>query len=221
MKIVCLDNITPIEMDDEIPDTCIALGHVGDHFSDLSENEKKLVKSVSASRRHEFSSGRRVARAAMQAIGIQPAEILAAERRPMWPEHVAGSIAHSRTIAVSAVSSRERHRGLGIDVIPVTAVSEKTGARVLSENELRWVRELGPGEWRTAVFSAKEAIYKAVNPLVGEFLGFNEVEVAVDEMQLSFTAHTNDPRPSSPAVASGRGFIHRVSGHWLTVFLVD
>lgn len=221
MKIVCLDNITPIEMDDEIPDTCVALGHVDDHIEDLSDSERQLVESASASRRREFASGRRVARAAMRHIDIPSGEILADQRQPLWPTGVVGSISHSRTIAAAVVSLRERHQGLGVDVVPVAAVSEKTATRLLSENELHWVHQIGPGEWRTAVFSAKEAIYKAVNPLVGEFLAFNDVEVVVDETELSFSARTSSPRPSSNAVKSGRGFIHRVSGHWLTVFLVD
>lgn len=208
-------------MDDQIPDTCLALGHVGDYWLELSADERKLVELASASRRQEFAAGRRVAHAAMRQIGIPTGEILALDRKPVWPDGVVGSISHSRTIATAAVSLRERHKGLGVDVIPVTAVSEKTATRVLSERELRWVHEIGPGEWRTAMFSAKEAIYKAVNPLVGEFLAFNDVEVAVDETELSFEARTNDPRPSSAAVHSGRGYIHRVSGHWLTVFLVD
>lgn len=221
MKIVCLDGVSPIEMDDEIPDTCIALGDVDDFTSELSDAEQALITSASQQRQNEFSAGRRVARAAMQGIGVTSTEVLRDDRRPVWPRGVIGSISHSRSLAAAVVSMRSRHRNLGIDLAPLSAVSEKTAPRLLSKAELDWVHEIGSGEWRTAIFSAKESIYKAVNPLVGEFLAFGDVEVAIEETTLSFSAHTTESRPSTRPVDSGRGFIHRVSGHWLTVFLVD
>ena len=60
-------------------------------------------------------------------------------------------------------------------------------------------------------------MYKAVNPIVGEYLGFADVTIEVTGQ--TFAAATTRHCASSALVAAGRGFFRRVYGHWLTVFV--
>ena len=96
-----------------------------------------------------------------------------------------GSIAHTRTLAATVVGRSTVHDGVGIDIEARTAVSPQVAQRVLTSAERDW---LPAPECRTMVFSGKEAIYKAVYPLIGEFLGFGDVELDIDAEADEFRA---------------------------------
>ena len=219
MMFVCLDGTARFSLDsNELPDVCVALGRIDDHMATLNPVEAKAVFNASESRKREFSSGRRVAHQALKAFKIEKAEIPRNQRMPVWPQGIVGSISHSDTLAVAIVGSNQIYGGLGIDVIPLAAVSSNVATRVLVETELRWLAEVKSGEWRTALYSAKESVYKAVNPTIGEFLRFEDVEIDVATSTLEFTAKTSRILASSQAIDSGRGYFRRVEGHWITVF---
>ena len=78
---------------------------------------------------------------------------------------------------------------------------------------------LAEQDWRTMLFAAKEAVYKAVNPLVGEYLEFTDVEIAAGA-DGTYGAAMTRPGKSKATVEAGRGWFQRVEGHWLCVFLV-
>ncbi len=70
------------------------------------------------------------------------------------------------------------------------------------------------------LFSAKEAIYKAINPLTGEFLGFGDVELDIDPAAGEFRARCRRNLRSAAPVAAGRGHWAVYRAHWLVVFLI-
>ena len=70
------------------------------------------------------------------------------------------------------------------------------------------------------VFSGKEAIYKAINPMTGEFLGFSDVELEIDPEEGEFRARCRRDLRSSGLVAAGRGYWAVYRAHWLVVFLI-
>ena len=70
------------------------------------------------------------------------------------------------------------------------------------------------------VFSAKEAIYKAINPLTGEFLAFGDVELDIDPLAGDFHARCGGNLRSAVPVAAGRGHWAVYRAHWLVVFLI-
>ncbi|MCY4129476.1 MAG: 4'-phosphopantetheinyl transferase superfamily protein [Gammaproteobacteria bacterium] len=222
MNLFCLDGIPEIHTDPaEVPGMYMVLGRVSDHTKELSPEEHDLVRDSNPSRQNSFATGRRLAKAALTHLGISLRPILRNERRPVWPEFVVGSISHTDHLAVSAVASAMQYRGIGVDIEVISAVDERVANRVLDEDEIGWINSLQLPEWRTALFSAKEAIYKATNPITGEFLGFRDVSLKVDEDALSFTAQTQKDFKASRLLEHARGYFHRIEGHWLTTFVIE
>lgn len=190
---------------------------MGDHRSVLFPSEAAYAVSVVRTRAVEFAAGRKVARIALERTGLPAGEIPRRGRLPVWPSSAVGSIAHTRTLAASIVGRATVHDGIGIDIEARTAVSPQVAERVLTSAEREW---LPAPEWRTMVFSGKEAIYKAVYPLTGEFLGFGDVELDIDAEAGEFRARCRRSLRSAVPVAAGRGCWAVYRAHWLVVFLI-
>lgn len=191
---------------------------MGDHRSVLFPSEAAYAESVVHTRALEFATGRKVARVALERIGLPECEIPRRGRLPVWPPSVVGSIAHTRTLAASIVGRATVHDGIGIDTETRTAVSPQVAQRVLTSAERDW---LPAPEWRTMVFSGKEAVYKAIYPLTGEFLGFRDVELDIDAEAGEFRARCRRNLRSAVPVAAGRGYWAVYRAHWLVVFLIS
>ena len=190
---------------------------MGDYRTDLFAEEAAYAASVVHTRALEFATGRKVARAALRRIGVADCEIPRRGRLPVWPPSAVGSIAHTRTLAAALVGPATGHDGLGIDIEATTAVSGQVAERVLTPAERDW---LPAPEWRTMVFSGKEAIYKAVNPLTGEFLGFSDVELEIDPEAGEFRARCRRNLRSAVPVAAGHGYWAVYRAHWLVIFVI-
>ncbi|MCE2460051.1 MAG: 4'-phosphopantetheinyl transferase superfamily protein [Pseudomonadales bacterium] len=211
-----LDGIQPFDLPLGEPELAFACGRVGDHAEGLLAAERTGVERMRDVRLREYSSGRRVARHALGLLGTKDRAVTARGRVPVWPTGVVGSITHSRTLAMAMASRTSSYAGIGVDLELEHRVTDELASRVLLVEE----RERPAGEdWQTMQFAAKEAVYKAVNPLVGEYLSFEDVEVCAREAG-EFRAGTTRPRESSAAIESGQGCFQRVEGHWLCVFLV-
>ena len=209
-----LDRLAPFEWPLTSGDLAAACGRVADHRAALLPSEQLAAAEVGAMRAAAYSSGRRVAREALRSFGISGCAIGRQGRTPTWPAGVVGSIAHSRELAIALVGRHRRFAGIGVDVELVGRTTRRVAERVLSDRERA---RLADDSWRTLLFSAKEAVYKAVNPLAGEFLGFRDVEIAPGNGR--FAAVTTRPCASASAIAGGEGFFLEVYGHWLTCFL--
>ena len=196
----------------------LTLSAIADRRDELFPGEAAYAATVGDKRGLEYATGRHLAREALKRIGVTPCEIAAEDRRPVWPEGVVGSIGHARGLAGAIVAPAEAFDGLGIDVEMENAVSANTADRLLTETEHAW---LPAPEWRTMIFAAKEAVYKSVNPMVREFLGFQDVEVHVDEEVGEFRAHCIEERPSAAPIASGHGYWALYRAHWIVVFAIQ
>jgi enterobactin synthetase component D len=143
----------------------------------------RLQRAVPA-RVRSFLAGRLCAAHAIQLIdgsAALPAVPLdsADDRSAVWPSHVVGSIAHSAFTAAAVVATAAMARGLGIDIEPIMApeTAANVAPRVFSEQS--HVRQdsdesvLTASELVTAVFSAKESIYKCLAPIAGSFFEFD------------------------------------------------
>ena len=135
---------------------------------------------------------------------------------PVWPPGIVGSITHSRSLALAVVGRRRDVAGIGVDLELERRVTDQLARRVLLVCERE---RLAEPDWPTMLFAAKEAVYKAVNPLVGEYLEFTDVEVAAST-DGTYCAAMTRPGESKATVEAGRGWFQRVERHWLCVFLV-
>lgn len=174
-------------------DVFISAGPILKDAPPLTEHERASAGTVAEERLRELESGRVYAKGALAMIGITGVELsIAADRSPMWPTGVVGSLTHAsgpdgghfaaavaRTNAVSAV---------GIDVEREGGLRPNMWTYVMTARELKRILSL-PMPARAAeaqaVWCAKEAIGKALlRPLEP-----TEVEVELDPNGDGFTVN--------------------------------
>lgn len=158
----------------------LAMAEPADWVHELFDVERAWVQRAIHRRVNEFSTGRVLARRAMQSLGVPPAPVARGEdRAPGWPAACIGSITHADGLVAAAVARRGTLLGLGIDLELADRVQSPLHARLFTDLEFGESVATRTLDLREATlrFSAKEAVYKAVNPLVRRFIGFREVEV--------------------------------------------
>lgn len=149
-------------------------------------------------RNREFAVGRHCAHAALNQLGITadvPADV---DRKPIWPNGIAGSISHSHNFAWAAVAKQDSVKSIGIDTEIV--VDDRTIRQVAKEitvdAEQRLMSKIH-GDVKTAftvVFSAKESIYKCLYPLNAQFFGFHDVLlVEATDQTVTFAQQPSNP----------------------------
>jgi 4'-phosphopantetheinyl transferase EntD len=155
---------------------CVAvpLGTVeaADPASTLLPEEQQLAASLGPVRRETWVGGRVAMRAALARLGADAPPILSDARgAPVLPPGLVGS--------------REEHATIGVDVeLDAGAPRRDIASRVLRPEELAEVEGMTVEERAREVllrFSAKEAVYKALDPFVRRYVGFLEIAVKVDE----------------------------------------
>jgi 4'-phosphopantetheinyl transferase EntD len=166
----------------------------GDPALLLPEEAAFLGRAV-AKRVQEFAAGRLCARRALAEFGISGFPLkVAADRQPVWPAPMTGSITHTPGFCAAVVAERKHIASLGIDTEAVGRVNTAIWPRICLPRELARIGALPPEEQPAAVtlmFSAKEAFYKCQYPLTQQFLGFHDVwiEVAPDGAEDTFLVH--------------------------------
>jgi 4'-phosphopantetheinyl transferase EntD len=143
-----------------------------------------LGRSV-AQRVLEFAAGRICARRALAEFGITEFALeVGAQRQPLWPESMAGSITHTAGFCAAAVAPRRLALALGIDCEVVGDIKREIWPRICLPGEIAWLRSLAPAERDGAaalIFSAKEAFYKCQFPMTRERLDFFAVSIEVPQ----------------------------------------
>jgi enterobactin synthetase component D len=97
---------------------------------------------------------------------------------PLWPQGIVGSITHSGTYAAAAAAKDSRLHGLGIDMETVSRVSPAIKGKILTVPEERCLHQqpdpAAQQRLLALVFSAKEAVYKCLHPLLQCRIGFGD-----------------------------------------------
>ena len=157
----------------------------------LLPGERALLgDSASARRRRDFALGRHCARTALaklrdgvadDAEGSEAPAILRGEgRMPLWPEGVVGAITHTGGKAAAAVAAQTDYLGIGLDLERMARRAGKLAGRILrpeEQTELEGLSDEAREARVTLAFSAKESIYKALNPATGIYLGFQDARI--------------------------------------------
>ena len=151
----------------------------------LYPEEAVAIASAVPKRQAEFAAGRRAARAALAAVGVECAALpVGSDRAPIWPGGTIGSISHDGDLALAAAFLREHAQSVGIDLTEAAALPD--GVR---EQVLRHPGEAGLDELEArSAFSAKETLFKALSPHVGQVFGFSAVLVRPDLRSGTFEA---------------------------------
>ena len=97
----------------------------------------------------------------------------------------------------------------------------KPRSRKLVAGPPRSPAEGSPPTAYTANFSAKEAVFKAVNPIVGLMVGFREVEIRWLADERAFTATYVGRNRENAIIDGGRGAVFALDGHVGALFWID
>jgi enterobactin synthetase component D len=167
----------------------------------LDVEERRHVETLAPLRRTTFVGGRLALRAALADLSIDPGAILSTARgAPRLPAGAAGSISHKDGLAVGlAAAAGDGADGggagdgggwrLGVDIERIRTGRPDISGKVLRPEELARLPAapdadadaLAAGARRNEevvfAFSAKEAIYKALDPFVQRYVSFHEVAV--------------------------------------------
>jgi len=156
----------------------------------LHDDERQMALAMAPTRRAGFIAGRVALRAALGALdaGRPTDPILHTPRgAPALPAGVIGSISHKATRAVAVVVASERGF-VGVDLETRANVADirrpSIASRILTAREQDAIRLLDPVAHRDATllrFSLKEAVYKAIDPIVARYVRFSEVELDVTD----------------------------------------
>lgn len=148
----------------------------------LHPDEARHAATLHPRRRPTWVAGRLALRAALTEIGVASGPILPNDRgAPVLPPGIAGSISHKSLLAVG-LAARESGWTVGIDVEQRHLGKQDISRYVLTPAEVIEVAGLDPAAREQEImlrFSLKESIYKAIDPYVRRFVGFQEVSVAI------------------------------------------
>ena len=139
-------------------------------------------------RRRDFAGGRVCARRALAEFGHDGVALRrGADRRPIWPDGIVGSITHSGGYCAAAAAPARLIRAIGLDAERV-GVERGLWPQICLPQEIDWLESL-PEQLRmtaaTLIFSAKEALYKCLCGVGGGWLEFHDVAIRIAAPKLA------------------------------------
>lgn len=141
-------------------------------------------------RQNEFAAGRLCAINALRILTGEFRQDVAQDSlyRPVWPQNIVGSISHSDNYAVALVSYKTNVLSVGIDIEEIDSVSGKiesilslvitdTENKLLNNFDIYNANNFKKDHLLYLMFSAKESLFKYINPLHNKTFEFKDVEV--------------------------------------------
>jgi 4'-phosphopantetheinyl transferase EntD len=181
----------------------------------LFPEEEQIIARAVAVRRREYATVRSCARSCLDRLGYPPVPILpGVGGAPTWPAGVQGSMTHCAGYAAAAVGPVPQISAIGIDAEPDVPLPD--GVLDLIATAAEWdrlaVAEMEPGSpnWDRLLFSAKEAVYKAWFPLVGEWLDHQQAEIIFGPHDGAFAALLS----RDGLIVNGH-HVRRLHGRWI------
>lgn len=100
---------------------------------------------------------------------------------PLFPQGVVGSISHRNGTAVCLAARSSNIRAAGVDIEIARSIPPRAARILCTERERAWLKQQpDPEQQLTALFSMKEAVYKAACGLRLAIRSFKELELPVD-----------------------------------------
>lgn len=153
-------------------------------FHDFDVECPALLTGAVKKRKAEYFAGRLAARRALQFLGCKTLALpIGKHRLPQWPYGYRGSISHTRALAVSAVCHQEHYQAVGIDTETIFTADQCTRLTRAIVSEAEWNDVILGGstlthpQLVTLIFSAKEALYKALFPHTLLFQNFSSARL--------------------------------------------
>ena len=147
----------------------------------LSPEEQARAQGMPRPRRRTWVGGRAAMHEALLRLGAAAGSVPSDDRgAPILPAGIVGSVTHKEGLAAALVVREQRAR-VGVDLELDVARSQDIASRVLTPGEIAEIAHLEASARAREVllrFSAKEAVYKALDPFVRRYVGFGEVAVS-------------------------------------------
>lgn len=142
--------------------TVVAEAHGDRTDLELFEQEERTLANASPARLAEFRTARSCAREALRALGIPAGSIpVGADRAPMWPAGIVGSITHCSGYRAAAVARSGQLLALGVDAEPHAPLPHGVAEAMFTAEEVAATSGLRDDvHWGRVLFSAKEAVFK-------------------------------------------------------------
>lgn len=152
--------------------------------------EEALGPRAIERRRAFFALGRAAAREALAELGVERTPIgRGPGGEPLWPPGFLGAISHAGDLAIALVGPRSAYAGLGVDVEELGRGPSPRAARLICRpSEMEWVDVESGSERLAMLFSAKEAVFKALYPIERVWLGFSDAELTWRPERCAFDA---------------------------------
>ena len=149
----------------------------------LHPSEEPGVANAVPHRRTEYAAVRECARTALRRLGMADAAVPAGpDRAPVWPTGIVGSMTHVDGYRAAAVGRAECWVGIGIDAEVHAPLPPGVETLVMSPDERAALARTDPALCPDRVlFSAKESVYKVWYPVTRSWLGFEDVDVRLDD----------------------------------------
>jgi len=181
----------------------------------LFPEEEQIIARAVAVRRREYATVRSCARSCLERLGYPPVPILpGVGGAPTWPAGVQGSMTHCAGYAAAAVGPVPQISAIGIDAEPDVPLPDGVLDLIATaaERDSLAVAGMEPGSpnWDRLLFSAKEAVYKAWFPLVGEWLDHQQAEIIFGPENGAFAALLS----RDGLIVNGH-HVRRLHGRWI------
>lgn len=148
----------------------------------LLGDEASAIRAAVPHRQREFAAGRIAARRAM---GRELAVTMGADRAPVWPAGIQGSISHADHWAIALVGRSDQMLGVDLErdeplprEVLDTVLTAAEQSRLGTEAEI----------WARVIFCAKECAYKAQYARSRQLFGFEVFEIFLDAANGRFQA---------------------------------
>lgn len=138
------------------------------------------LEKAAAKRKLEFLAGRLCANQAASQICLSPPLIQTGSAgEPIWPCGITGSISHSSKLACAAIAQGAGTIHIGIDLEDIARTKDMANltSLILTRSEETYLPSglEDRNRYVLQVFCLKEALYKAIYPILQRFVGFQEV----------------------------------------------
>lgn len=202
---------------------------LGDHSSLRSFvlhplEEALLSPRAKSKKRKEFIMGRAAAHAALRNMGATARAVGKGKfGEPAWPEGTIGSISHKDDLALAIVGSKDKCRAIGVDLETIwDPIAPQIANRICHQSEIPWVFEVSclSALRMKMIFSAKESIFKALNPLNGVFINFKEIQLRWLEGEKGFVFVLPERMAPHPGDSRSSHVYCIITSHYVSTFFI-
>ena len=182
------------------------------HIDEISQSE--AIKTEK--RKDEYIISRWLAR---ELLGVKSPILRGDRSPPKWPDGTRGSISHKNGIAaVAVVSPFTANSYVGIDIEREDSVGVHLDRSILTPGDTKLIASLPSSDHpkaRAIIFSFKESLYKALNPIESVFFWFEHASVEKIDLDSGvIVAKLNkDITKLHKTGTLVHGFFHTISHH--------